>query len=532
MPRLLLILLASFLFAGVAIAQAPADGKGAPDALGSSHDQAASKTLEGLSGLSIPCEDGFSAGFPCDKVNLLSFMTLEELGPGDIAPLRTNDIWGWTDPETGNEYALVGRNTGTAFVNVSDPVNPVLIGNLPRTPGARASRWRDIKVYENFAFIVSDGAGDHGMQVFDLTRLRNATDTLARFDPDVLYSEFGPAHNIVINTESGFAYAVGSSAGGRRICGGGLHMIDIHDPLNPTFAGCFADPSTGFGASGYSHDAQCVIYRGPDTRYRDQEICFGFNENGVSIANVTDKENPVAIAVGRYPDFGYIHQGWLTVDQRYLLVDDEGDERAYGRATHTKVFDVADLEVPVMVSSFVNTTKSIDHNLYVNGLLGFQANYTAGLRILDLRDPLNIKQVGYFDTTPGDNTVGFKGTWSVYPFFESGTIVLSSINEGLFLVESEASIIVVPEETGVSEAWPNPFNGRANISVMLVEPEEVSIVVYDALGRIIKKLHEGPLAGARVHEFVWDSGAHASGMYIIRIIGQSFEEVRSITLMK
>ncbi|MFV1981347.1 MAG: choice-of-anchor B family protein, partial [Rhodothermia bacterium] len=475
---------------------------------------------------------GFAAGYPCREVNLNSFMTVDELGPGDIAPLRTADIWGWTDPETGSEYALVGRNVGTAFVDVSDPVNPVLVGNLPRTPGARATVWRDIKVDGDYAFIVSDGAGDHGMQVFDLTKLRDVTNPPARFDPDALYIEFGSAHNVVINSESGYAYAVGSSAGGLRTCGGGLHMIDIRDPLSPAFAGCFSDPSTGFRGTGYSHDAQCVTYRGPDVRYRDREICFGLNENGVSIADVTDKNNPVAISVGRYPDFGYIHQGWLTADQRFLFVDDEGDERAFSRPTHTKIFDVADLEVPIMVSSFENVTTSIDHNMYIHGLLAFQANYTSGLRILDVRDPLNIEEVGYFDTTPGDSTVGFRGTWSVYPFFESGTIIVSSILEGLFVLEAEALNQVIPEETGVSEAWPNPFNGRTNVSVALVEPEEVSIVIYDALGRIVTTLHEGPLAGSRIHKFVWDSGNRAAGAYIIRIIGQSFEEVRSVTLLK
>ena len=418
-------------------------------------------------------------------------MTLDELGPADITPLRTNDIWGWTDPQTGAEYALIGRNAGTAFVDISDPLNPVLIGNLPRTPGARASVWRDIKVYKDHAYVVSDGAGDHGLQVFDLTRLRSAQQLPETFLPDALYLEFGSAHNVVIDTESGFAYAVGSSAGGLRTCGGGLHMIDIREPKNPQFAGCFSDPSTGFRGTGYTHDAQCVTYAGPDSRYLDREICFGLNENGVSIADVTDKDNPVAISVGRYPDYGYIHQGWLTSDHRYLIVDDEGDERTFSRRTHTKIFDVTDLEVPVMAATYEHTTESIDHNLYVDGLLGFLANYTAGLRILDARDPLNMEEIGYFDTTPADSMVGFRGTWSVYPFFDSGTVVVSSINEGLFVLEAEALKVEVPEETAVSEVWPNPFNAQTNLSVALLEPEEVSIVVYDALGREVYRIHDG-----------------------------------------
>jgi hypothetical protein len=260
------------------------------------------------------------------------------------------------------------------------------------------------------------------------------------------------------------------------------------------------------------------------------------NETALSIADVTEKDNPVAISVGRYPDFGYVHQGWLTADARYLLVDDEGDERTFARATHTKVFDVSDLEEPVMVSSYEHATHSIDHNLYVDGLFGYQANYTSGLRVLDLRDPLSIEEIGYFDTTPGDSSVSYGGTWSVYPFFDSGTIVLSSIGEGLFAVRAkvvtEIATEAVPEETGVSEVWPNPFNGSTNVAVSLVDPEDVSIKVYDVLGRVVARIHEGPLSGGRIHRFSWSPDEHPSGAYVIRIEGQSFKQTRSVTFLK
>ena len=513
----------------LASAQAPADGKGSSVKY---EEASAQKSLSGVSGEFVECVDGLAAEFPCRDVNLLSFMTLDDLGPSDLYPLRANDIWGWTDPDSGIEYAIVGRNVGTSFVDISDPMDPVLVGNLPRTPGSRASVWRDIKVYANHAYIVADGAGDHGLQVFDLTRLRSVAGGPVTFEPDALYQEFGSAHNVVINTESGFAYAVGSSAGGLRTCGGGLHMIDIREPQDPTFAGCFADPSTGFRGTGYTHDAQCVTYTGPDDRYLNREICFGLNENGVSIADVTDKDNPVAISVGRYPDFGYIHQGWLTSDHRYLIVDDEGDERNYARPTHTKVFDVTDLEVPIMAATYEHATQSIDHNLYVDGLYGFQANYTSGLRILDVRDPLNMEEIAYFDTTPTDSTVGFRGAWSVYPFFESGNIIVSSIGEGLFVLEADAIKIEVPEETAVSEVFPNPFNAQTNLAISLLEPEDITVTVYDALGRRVTQLHDGPLAGNRIHRFVWQTDGLASGTYQIRIESTSFNEVRSVTLLK
>ena len=81
-----------------------------------------------------------------------------------------NDIWGWTDPQTNREYAIVGMSNGTSFVDISNPENPSYLGRLPTQTSN--STWRDIKVYQNHAFIVSEASG-HGMQVFDLTELRN-----------------------------------------------------------------------------------------------------------------------------------------------------------------------------------------------------------------------------------------------------------------------------------------------------------------------------------------------------------------------
>lgn len=309
-------------------------------------------------------------------------------------------------------------------------------------------------------------------------------------------------------------------------------MIDVREPLQPQFAGCFSDPQTGNRGTGYTHDAQCVNYNGPDLDYQGREICFGLNENGVSIADVTEKRNPIPVSVGRYPDFGYVHQGWLTPDHRFLLVDDESDERRFGRNTHTKIFDVVDLDVPVMVSSFENATKSIDHNLYVVGTLGFQANYTSGLRIIDLRDPLNPEEIGYFDTTPGDSTVSFAGSWSVYPFFESRNVLVSSMGEGLFVLSPRVGEFEVPEETAVSSVFPNPFNASTTFSIALVDPEVTTIRVFDAAGRQVSVLHDGLLAGGRVHRFVFDAGGLPSGAYIIRVEAQTFESTRSVTLVK
>jgi len=392
--------------------------------------------LSAMTGEEKECSDGSVAQFSCEGVNMKSFLPIQAIG-GDRG-IELNDIWGWTDPQTGTEYALVGRTDGTAFVDVSDPTNPQYVGELPLTDGARINSWRDVKVHKDHAFVVADNAKDHGMQIFDLTRLRNvdADQMPVTFERDAFYDKVNSVHNIVINEQTGYAYAVGSSGGGKT-CGGGLHMINIQDPMNPTFEGCFADPSTGRSGTGYVHDAQCVVYNGPDAEYQGREICVGSNETALSIADVTNKDSAYAVSTGSFPDYGYVHQGWFDEEQRYFYQNDELDE-AQGKVDHTRtlVWDLKDLDNPKLVKEFMLPEKSIDHNLYIEGSTMYQSNYKSGLRVIDISDRENPKEVAHFDTQPyGKNDPGFQGSWSNYPYFDNGIVVVSSIGEGLFVLE-------------------------------------------------------------------------------------------------
>jgi choice-of-anchor B domain-containing protein len=365
---------------------------------------------------------------------MLSFLPLAHMEAG--RGVQMSDIWGWTDPETGRDIVIAGMTDQAVFVDVSDPLRPVYLGRLPMPEGANASSWRDMKVYADHVFVVSDGAGPHGMQVFDLSRLRelDGSDPVT-FEEDVRYDEIASAHNIVINEETGFAYVVGAGDGGET-CGGGLHIVDIRDPRAPTFAGCFADPSTGRSSTGYTHDAQCVVYRGPDAEYQGREICFGSNETALLIADVTDKDDPATVAVATYPNVAYSHQGWLSEDQRYFFMNDELDETGgLVSNTRTLVWDIAELGDPILAREYFADNGASDHNLYVVGSTLYQSNYVSGLRVLDISDPENPVQVGFFDTVPyGADEPGFSGSWSNYPFFDSGVVVVTSEQEGIFVV--------------------------------------------------------------------------------------------------
>ncbi len=393
-----------------------------------------------LNGDDIRCEDGMADEFSCSNVDILSFMPNHEVGAS--RGMIVNDVWGWTDPQTGAEIAIIGRADGTSFIDVSDANNPVYLGDLPATEGTRAHYWRDIKTYQNHAFIVADNVGNHGMQIFDLTRLRELTATPVVLEVDVLYDNIASSHNVIINEDSGFAYLVGNSDGGET-CGGALHMVDIRDPKNPIFAGCYIDTSHPNAGRGGIHDAQCVNYTGPDEEHQGKELCFSANESIFLIVDVSDKKAPTTISSNTYPNVAYTHQGWLTEDQRYFYLNDEGDETS-GKvdATRTMIYDVADLDDPVLVKEYFGPTNVSDHNLYVKDNFMYQSNYVGGLRIIDVADPVNPVEVGFFDTVPwSEDGPGFTGSWSNYPFFKSGTIVVSSQNEGVFFLKQRKTAL-------------------------------------------------------------------------------------------
>ena len=365
------------------------------------------------------CSGGMAGTYPCSNVDLMSFLALADIGGGDA-----NDIWGWTDSSTGKEYAIMGRTNGTSFVDISDPVNPIYLGNLP--PPAGEADERDIKVYADHAFIVTE-ANDSGMQVFDLTQLRAVASPPATFSETARYSGFSNAHNLAVNEDSGFAYAVGTNT-----CGGGLHMIDIQTPTNATSAGCFS-------ADGYTHDAQCVNYDGPDLDHQGKEICFNSNLDTLTIVDVTNKAGPAMLSRTGYTGSRDTHQGWLTEDQAYFLLGDESDEANNPNVTNTRTYmwDVSDLDEPALIGSHDSTTTAIDHNQYVKGSYTYQSNYRAGLRILDITDIANgnLTEVAFFDVDPGSDSSNYDdGAWSNYPFFDSGIVIVSVIEQGLFIL--------------------------------------------------------------------------------------------------
>jgi len=392
------------------------------------------QTESGAAAATTVCTNGSAGGYPCKNVDLQSFMPKADMGGGST---NLNDIWGWTDPQTGQEIAIVGRTNGTSFVDITDPVNPVFLGFL-NSHNNGSDSWRDVKTYNDHAFIVGDGSGNstHGLQVFDLTQLRNITNPPATLTETAHLGGFGNAHNIAINEDTGYAYVVGSNQ-----CSGGLYMVNISNPTSPTYAGCFS-------SDGYTHDTQCVVYAGPDSTYTGREICVGYNEDTITMVDVTNKSNPQQISRTPYSGSQYTHQGWfLDGNHSILIMNDELDEQRNNINTTSHIYDVSSLGNPQELGRYVGPTAAIDHNLYTMNGFVFESNYRAGLRILETPNISSgqMNEVAYFDTIPGSDAAQFSGTWSNYIYFASGNIITSDIGNGLFVVKPDWDAINNPD---------------------------------------------------------------------------------------
>jgi choice-of-anchor B domain-containing protein len=359
--------------------------------------------------LAAACACGASAQFPSSNASLHAQIDLTTFGAAS-----GNDCWGYTSG-SGREYALMGVSNALQVVEISDPDTPVIVGSVPHA----YSTWGDIKTYGAYAYVVNESGG--GMDIVDLADVDHGTITLVRSFTD---GGLATSHNVAIDTDSGFLYLCGANLNGGR-----LVAYDLSDPQNPVFAGQVAD-----GVGTYVHDAEIVTYTsGP---YAGQQIAFCANGGtGLDIYDVTDKSNMIRLSRTGYANLSYAHQCWLSADRQYLYLNDELDG-----VNETVIFDVGDLSAPSVAGAYDSGVSATDHNLYLKNGFIFEAEYHAGLRVFCAEDPLHPVQVGWFDTFPENDAAGYDGAWSTYAFFASGTVLVSDINRGLFVIDVSAAL--------------------------------------------------------------------------------------------
>ena len=318
---------------------------------------------------------------------------------------ETSDVWGYTAAD-GTEYVLVGVYDGVSIVSLADPADPEEVVFLE----GEHSGWRDLRTFGDYAYVVADESDtEEGLWVIDLRGLPNSVGfnkILFTFnnDEDTLYT----CHNVWVD-DKGFAHLSGCN-----LNDGGAIFLDLNsDPFNPVFA--------GFGEPVYTHDN----YARGDTLYTSE-----IYEGDFGIYDVSDKSNPILLATQGTP-FRFTHNVWLSDDSKTLFTTDEKPNAP------TAAYDVSDPNDIRLLDEFRPNatlgTNVIPHNVHVLNDFLVISHYTDGCIIVDANQPDNLIEVGNFDTNT-DFSQGFHGAWGAYPFFPSGLIAVTDIENGLFIL--------------------------------------------------------------------------------------------------
>lgn len=416
-----------------------------------------------------------AAQFTSQNVTLRS-----QVLPAQVGAAEGSSCWGYVAP-SGREYALAGYNNRMSVIEVTNPAAPVIVGSITHSP----SLWCEVKAYQNYAYVTNESSG--GLDVVNLTQVDSGVVTLTR---RLTTGGLATAHTVTVNPATGYLYLNGANLNGGRVV-----IYSLADPALPVQVGQI---SSAIGT--YCHDSTVVSYTsGP---YAGREILFSCEgDTGLAIYDVTNKAAITRMSLTTYPSLSYCHQGWLSASGQYFYVNDELDN-----LPQTRVFDVTNLSAVTMPSTFFIGEPTIDHNLFIRDGFIFEANYTCGLQIFDgIANPLNPPRVGWFDTHPENNGASFDGAWNNFPFFPSGTVIISDINRGLFIVDVSRALnyltfnfpsgrptIISPdggttmrvEVTGRLES-PAPGTGMlhydAGAGYVAIPMTEVSPDVYDAV---------------------------------------------------
>jgi choice-of-anchor B domain-containing protein len=328
------------------------------------------------------------------------------------------NICGYADVTNGKEYALVGNGLGMAIVDVTNPNAPVTLQQVAGLP----SLWREIKVYNHYAYVTTEAAGS-GLQIVDLSTLPATAAVKVYTGGDGILTTIQRIHALHIDTDKGYCYLFGGNSiitpvGGTATNTNGVAVVlDINDPWNPKYVGKSA---TVFNNNNdYIHDGYVrnnILYAG--------HVYAGY----FSIIDFTNKANPIIINKQQTPT-AFNHNTWLSDDSRTLFTTDEN------AGSYVGAYDVSD---PLNIR-FLDKIRSVSganpivHNVHIINDYAVTSWYTEGVIIIDAHRPQNLVQVAQYDTYAPAN-FGFNGCWGVYPFLPSGNLICSNLADTMYVV--------------------------------------------------------------------------------------------------
>lgn len=429
----------------------------------------------------------------------------------DVAGRSYSALWGYTAPD-GREYAILGYNRGTSFIDITDSANIREVDTL----SGLTSSWREMKTYSHYAYIVSE-ATNSKLQIVDLQYLPDSVSLVATWS----YAGYTKTHSI---SQSGnYLYLNGGNAASSV---GGVAVVDVSNPVSPV--------KMGEWNTEYVHDC----------RVQNDTIWAANVYTGkMSIINASNKSSLQFVRNWQaYPQSAVsTHNCAFPVTRDYIYTTNE----VSSPAGKLNVWDIRDLNNITFVRDWQPTgiTSAIVHNIETYGNYAVIAHYTAGIRILNISNPSNPVEVAWYDTYPSSNSTNFSGCWGVYKF-SSGKIIGSDISNGLFVIKTNFIMTEIPEEINsnakdykLNQNFPNPFNPVTNIKFSLKENSKVSLKIYSIQGKEVADIINDRRDGGD-YEINFDAGKYNlnSGVYFYTLNvnnrSNSFSETKKMILTK
>lgn len=422
------------------------------------------------------------------NTELLYHWADEELPASFFHNNTYNEIWGYA--ADGREYAIIGSTMGTHIFDITDPANAQEDFFIEGAVQGGIIVHRDYHDYAGYLYVVCD-EGASTLQIIDLNNLPNSVEVV--YDSSELFSR---SHNIFIDAEHAIMY----------VCGGSnqLNLYSLEDPVNPTLLiNCQMDIPGYSQQVGYVHDI-----------YVEDNIAFCNAQNKLMVIDFSDLENPQFLGdLFGYEEAGYNHSGWLRPDGTIYAMADET------HGTRLKLIDVTDYSDMEIVSLFGTESDplAIAHNLIFEGNILHVSYYQDGYQVWDTTNPLEPERIAYYDTSSEPYANNYRGAWGIYPFLPSGVVLVSDMQEGLFVLQVNLPLSVEEsmKRTGV-RAFPNPVAAGSAIALEGVTGESFEAAeLLDMEGKSVLAFGNG-IAQKQNPQIEIPSDLNA-GIYVLRI---------------
>jgi hypothetical protein len=373
------------------------------------------------------------------------------------------------------EFAYIADTFyGLKIVNISDPSNPILVGECLAIHDSRS-----VFISENYAY-VSDGF--YGLRIISIS---------------------DPAHPVLTGgfqtsdcTECLFIVGDYAYVG---VAYYGLYIINISNPANPSLTGYFHTRN-------YAQSISVM----------NNYVFVAEQDSGIQIIDVSNPSEPTL--AGSYQSWGSVSSLFILDNYAYLIFN----SGLYN--PHLNIIDVSDPTNPGVLGEYFLPDSSYARKVYVSANFAYIADGNSGLQIINVSDPNYPIFAGNYDTPRSASAVYVLGD-HIYVADDSSLQILRFNSIG---IGGEASL---PKDISIAQNYPNPFNAQTIIQYTLPEQSMVSIDIFDILGRKIAMLAEG-IKPEGEYQAIWDASRKSSGIYFYKIRVGDKAETKKMVLIK